>query len=88
MFRKLKGVSVPYKRQGLIYFTCVNYQQQPQWMQRKIDKLCQVCGGEYAEALKALMTEDGARVDGVAMRYHVSEGTLIRCRKRFYEEWR
>lgn len=87
MFRKLRGVSVPYQRQGLIYFTCATYRQQPQWMQRKIDKLCQECGGEYADALKALLTEEGARVDGVALQYHMSEGTLIRARKKFYETW-
>lgn len=89
MFRKLRGVDVDVVRQGLIFFTCLDYKRQPKKIRDKIDRLCDKCGGGYSAALKDLVTtppwEMG--VTCCAMRHHVSESTLYRIRKAFYEAW-
>ena len=39
-FRKLRGVRLPEEKQGLIRYICLNYADQPEWMKRKIERLC------------------------------------------------
>lgn len=85
-FRKMKGVKVPYNRQGLIYFTCRDYKRQPGWMQEKIQRLCESAGGEYAPALFELVTRD-ASVTKIALKYHCDESAIYRVRRKFYESW-
>ena len=51
MFRKLRGVKLPYNTQGYIYFTCVTFSQQPPEIQNKIEQLCLELGGAYALSL-------------------------------------
>ena len=84
--KKLRGVNVPYKKQLLIRAICLNYNDRPQREREKIDRLCLRCGGEYHEALFRVMTTQDSIVS-IAQRYYVSEGTLYRIRKKFYEEW-
>ena len=85
-FRKLRGVPLPYEKQGLIYFTCRNFEHQPKHIQDKIERLCRQCGGEYCAALFELLTTD-ATVPAVAMRHFLSEDALSRLRKGFYCSW-
>ena len=88
MFRKLRGVRLPYNVQGLIYFTCANYQQQDAATKRKIRGLCFEIGGEYAGALFDVLTKAGQySVEQIAMDYYISPETLYRLRRKFYETW-
>ena len=85
-FKKLRGVRVSRNMQGFIRFTCLTYDQQPKRMQNKIDRLLRECGGPYAAALREVMCgRDG--ITAIAMRHYVSENTLYRLRKAFYESW-
>ncbi len=85
-FRRLRSVHKSYNEQGLIYFTCQTYRNQPERMRRKIDRLCEGAGGEYAPALKEFLTT-GADWIGVCAKHHISDRTLERARRRFYESW-
>lgn len=85
-FKKLRGVNVSRNRQGFIRFACLTYAEQPKKMRDKIDRLLRQCGGPYAAALREVMcSEDG--ITAIAMRHYVSESTLYRLRKEFYESW-
>lgn len=86
-FRKLRGVNRPHREQGLIWFTCLNYEKQPKEIQEKIRKLCNECGGEHAEALFTLVTRENVSVPWIERKYHVSDTTLYKRRKDFYERW-
>lgn len=85
-FRKLQGVPLPEVKQGLIYYTCINFSEQPYYIQQKIIKLCESAGGEYARALFELLTT-GAEILPMAQKHYVSEETLRRKRRDFYKSW-
>ena len=85
-FRKLRGVRLPEEKQGLIRYTCLNYDSQPEWMREKISRLCEECGGGYSAALLEVMTTRRSMTE-IALRHFVDESTLYRARKRFYESW-
>ena len=87
MFKKRRGIKLPYNKQGLIYFTCVNHRDMPEHIQDKIADLCDEVGGEYSEALYKVVTDSNRSVRSLAIEYHTSERTLYRCRKKFYEAW-
>lgn len=86
-FRKLRGVNRTHREQGLIYFTCINYDKQPKEIQEKIRRLCKECGGEHEEALFALMTRENISVPWLERTYFVSDSVLYERRRRFYERW-
>lgn len=78
---------MPYKKQGLIHFTCLNFCDLPEAERQKIAGLCEQVGGrEYAKALFDLMTKD-IGVRAAAAKYYCDETTLYRMRNRFYEAW-
>lgn len=85
-FRKLRGVNLSEEKQGLIRYTCLNYESMPEWMQRKITCLCDECGGEYSSALFSVMTSKRSMTE-IALKNYVNESTLYRARKKFYESW-
>ena len=87
MFKKRRGIKLPYNKQGLIYFTCMNYKDAPDDVRDKIKNLCQEVGGEYAEVLYKVVTDSNRSVRSLAIEYHTSERTLYRYRKKFYESW-
>lgn len=86
MFKKLRSVRLPYIRQGLIYFTCINYTIQPEHVKQKILNTCLAAGGEYYGALFDMMTH-GKTATAVSTEHYISEATAIRIRKKFYEIW-
>lgn len=86
-FRKLKGVNLPEDMQGFIRFTCLTYKKQPAETKEKVDRLCKEIGGEYSDALKEVMCTRKT-VGSIAYRYHTSDATMYRLRKKFYESWR
>lgn len=85
-FKHLRSINRNYSEQGLIFFTCQTYGKQPEWMRRKIDKLCESAGGEYAPALKEFLTTDADWIY-ICGKHHISDRTLYRIRKAFYENW-
>jgi hypothetical protein len=85
-FRKLRGVNRSYKEQGEIFFTCLNYAKQPKAVKEKIRKLCKEVGGQYEEALFAMMTRD-VSATWIEQHYFVSDSLMYTLRKKFYERW-
>ncbi len=86
-FKKRRSVSGSYAKQGLIYFTCLDYKNQPRHMQRKIENLCVRHGGSYYQALFETVTTDIEPV-AVCMRHYISsQTTLNKLIKTFYESW-
>ena len=84
--KKLRGVRVSRNRQGYICYTCLTYDQQTRQVQKKIDRLLRQCGGPYSAALREVMC-GGDSITAIALRHYVSESTLYRLRKDFYESW-
>lgn len=87
MFKKRRGIHMPYNKQGLIYFTCVNYNSMPEHIQDKIMRLCHEVGKEHAEVLFEVVTNSNKSIHSLSMEYHISETQLYHYRKKFYEEW-
>lgn len=85
-FRKLRGVPLPYERQGYIYFLCATYAAQPADIQKRIRRLCDDIGGEdYSAALFAVLTQAGRRsVERIAADHATSATQLYRLRRQFY----
>lgn len=86
-FKKRKGIHIPYRKQGLIYFICVNVRDMPEDVQQKIVNLCIEVGGKDYQALYKFLTDDTGNVHSVALEFHISEIQLYRYRKMFYERW-
>lgn len=87
MFKKRRGIHIPYDRQGLIYFTCVNHRDMPEEIQEKIQRLCDEVGKEYSEVLYRVVTDSNKSIRALALEYHISETQLYHYRKKFYEAW-
>ena len=87
MFKKRRGIHIPYEKQGLIYFNCVNYKDMPEDIQKKISDLCNEVGKEYSEVLFKVVTDNKKSIRSLSMEYHISESQLYLYRKRFYEAW-
>ena len=61
VFKKLRGVNIPAKKQLLIRAICLNYDDRPKWEQKKIERLCDMCGGGYSAALFEAMTTEKSK---------------------------
>lgn len=87
MFKKRKGIHIPYNKQGLIYFTCMDVKNQPEEIQKKILSLCIQVSGEHYQALYTMLTDDTRNIHSVSMEFYISETQLYYYRKKFYENW-
>ena len=87
MFKKRRGIKIPYNKQGLIYFTCVNHKDMPEHIEEKIKSLCDEVGKEYSQVLFKVVTDSTRSVRSLALEYHISERQLYHYRKKFYESW-
>lgn len=87
MFKKRRGIHIPYNKQGLIYFTCLDVKNQPEDIQQKILNLCVEIAGEDYKALYEVMTSDNKSILSISLEYFLSEKRLYRMRKEFYEKW-
>lgn len=87
MFKKRRGIHIPYNKQGLIYFTCMNVREMPEDVQQKILDLCVEVGKEDYKALYEVLTNDNKSVLSISLEYFLSEKRLYRLRKEFYEKW-
>lgn len=88
-FRRMSGIRLPYRRQGLIYFTLLSYEDMGKAGKKRIDaKLLEAAYGEeaYAEALRDWCC-GRSTVQAAAIAHGVSESALYRARKRLYEAW-
>jgi len=85
-FKLLESVDKSYEEQGEIFFLCRRYAYQRPSVRRKIEDLCRRAGGEYGDALFAYLTTSASWQE-VTMRYHISDATLHRIRKKFYRLW-
>lgn len=59
----------------------------PENIQKKVLNLCIEVGGDYYQALYAMLTDDTKNVHGIAQEFHISETQLYYYRKKFYEQW-
>ena len=87
MFKKRRGIYMPYNKQGLIYFICMNAPDMPKEVQEKIRNLCVEIAGEDHKALYEVLTNDQKTVDRIAREHFISEKKLYLLRKDFYEAW-
>lgn len=87
MFRKRRGIHIPYNKQGLIYFICVNVKDMPEDVQQKILNLCIEVGKEDYKALYEVVTNDKKSILSISLEYFLNEKKLYRLRKEFYEKW-
>ena len=85
-FRYMPSIRKSYTEQGAIFFACQTYKQQSGNVRKKIDKLIEEAGGEYAAALRAYLCTR-ASWEQVVIQYYVSASTLDRARRQFYELW-
>lgn len=88
MFKKRRGIHIPYNKQGLIYFICVNINDMPEEIQRKILNLCIEVASEHWQALYTMLTDDTKNVYSVSLDYNIGETQLYHYRKLFYENWK
>jgi glutathione peroxidase-family protein len=87
MFKKMRGVRIPYTKQGIIYFTCRDYADQSTRVQQKIDNLCMEVAGEHYAALRDILIT-GKSIRQISFEQYIEERTLYRLRKKFYEKWK
>ena len=87
VFRKRRGIHIPYNKQGLIYFICLNVKDMPIDIQQRISSLCSDIGGQYSQALYAMLTDSNESVRSISVKFHISETQLYFYRKKFYEKW-
>ncbi len=85
-FKKMRGCSLSYDKQGYIYFLCKNYKSQPEAVRKKIKSIAEEVGGEYSAALFDVLVS-GKSIRQVAIEQYVSEMTLYNLRIAFYEKF-
>ncbi len=85
-FKKFRSVPLPYNKQALIRYTCLDYACQPSEIQRKIDALCVHIAKFNSRALFVVMTTEKP-LNRIAREFYISRSQLFRYRKRFYSEW-
>lgn len=83
-FRYKKGIRVPYNEQGWLYFHCLKYKTLPRKEQEKIRLHCREVGGEHEAALLEFVTSEKG-YQAICMKHHLSQATLYRLVKKFYE---
>lgn len=87
MFKKRRGIKLPYNRQGLIYFVCMNIVDMPEEIQKKILNLSIEVGKDDYQALYEFLTNDRSSAVSVSLKYLINEKRLYRLRKEFYERF-
>lgn len=87
MFKKKRGINIDYNKQGLIYFTCLDYKNQPERIQKKILNLCiDIAESDY-KALYDVLTSSNKNILSISLEHYISEKKLYLLRKKFYESW-
>ncbi len=86
VFRQNKRLKVPYWQQGYIFFVSRKYDKLPAYQQEWILEHCQEVGREYWKALFDYVTTD-ISATAVCIKSYISESTLNRLVKRYYDEF-
>ena len=88
-FREIRNIGIPYKRQGLIYFTLANYKDQPKTVKNRIRELISdAAGGNRAyEAALWDWLIGGMDAQRAANAHYVRMQTLVRMRNEVYQRW-
>lgn len=89
VFREIKGLKniVPINKQKLIYYTCLDFKEQPKEVQQRILSLCAEVGGEDQKELYEFLTVDHKTADCIARQHFSNEKRLYTLRKKFFEKW-
>ncbi len=85
-FKYRKKIRRSYIEQGTVFFTCRRYDKLDRGEREKIDALIYRAGGEYANPLRAYLLTDAGWTE-VCQKYYISDATLYRAVRRFYESW-
>lgn len=86
-FKRLRSVNLPLKKQLLIYYTCLNYADQPAELQRKIEALCTKVAKFHSRTLLLVLISENKSLKQIARESYLSERQLQRYRTQFYNEW-
>lgn len=87
MFRYKRSINLSYERQGYIYFASLLYYELPAPARKKILDLCTAIGGrEYSKPLLEFVTTN-ASATRICLKHHLSEASLYRYVKRYYESF-
>ena len=89
MFREIKNINVPYKRQGLLHFMCLNYDILEEKQREKIVQACIKTTSEYYQPLFKLLTTDTDYYPAwrIANDFFISPNLLYKLRREFYKNW-
>ena len=82
--KSLTKNGVPPKKQGLIYYTCINAQGETK---EKISDLCRETSGENANALYEFLTNPYVNHTYICGKYGISRNELFRLKIKFYKKW-
>lgn len=85
-WKKLRGIPLPYEKQVYIHSCCLLYDEQPEFIRKKIDRLCDMCGGPYSAALYDVMCTKNS-ITSISIKHNVSENLLYQVRRAFYINW-
>ena len=89
-FKMQRGLRIPYRKQGQIYFALVNYDDAGEKQKKRIDRLiADAAGGDaaYIGALREWLLRDDSNVQRVSMDHYISIQTLCRMREKVYKRW-
>lgn len=84
MFKKRRGIKLPYNKQGLIYFTGMNIKDMSDEVQQILYNLIKEVTEEHAEALYAFMTDDTGNVHAIEQKYYISASQVYEYREKLY----
>lgn len=87
MFKRKRGIPLPYNIQGWIYFTCMNIRYQPKEVQERIRSLCKEVAKEDSDGLFEYLTNDRRTAESIYRQYYITVKKLYQYRKDFYIKW-
>jgi hypothetical protein len=77
-----------YIKTCLVFFTCLNYANEPPEIQEKIRQLCLEIGKEeYCDALFEIMTNKHKSIKRIAIERYFDYSTGTRLRQKFIKKW-
>lgn len=88
VFKQKRGIRLSYIQQGIVYFTCLNYKNEPADVRSGIIKLCREVAGEDYRALFDILTKDYVIIEGVARKNYITARRLCRYKEIFYERFK
>ena len=89
MFREMKNLNIPYKRQGLIYFTCINFDTLEEKQQERIIQTCIKTSPEHYQTLFKYLTAYGCEYTQwrIQKDMGISPNMLYKLKRQFYKNW-